>query len=63
MATQDKLEEIADACLALHEEIKRHGTAEMQHLIRLMLFQVGQDLARQLAASREELDRVRRGVA
>ncbi|GJD43779.1 hypothetical protein AFCDBAGC_1634 [Methylobacterium cerastii] len=53
MAIQDKLEEIADACLALHEEIKRHGTTEMQHFIRLLLFQVGQELARQQAASQE----------
>lgn len=63
MAAQDQLMELADACLAANEVIERHGTSEMRALIRLLLFQVGQELARQQASSQEWPDRVRLGIA
>ena len=47
MATPGQFDRIADVCLAAHAEIKEHGTSEMQNLIRLLLFEIGQELARQ----------------
>ena len=53
MASREQFESIADACLAAHAEIEKHGTSEMQHLIRILLFQIGQQLARRQSGDHE----------
>ena len=53
MGTRKQFESMTDVCLAAHEVIKKHGTLEMQNLIRLLLFQIGQELARRQAKEHE----------
>ena len=60
MATRNQVEAIADACLAAHEEIKSHGMSEMQHLIRILLFQVDQELERLQSGERDVIRELRR---
>ncbi|TXN15778.1 hypothetical protein FV219_02020 [Methylobacterium sp. WL122] len=47
----NKINAIADLYLRAHEIIEQHGTPEMRSLMRLLLFQIGQELARQEAGS------------
>ena len=53
MATREQIETIADACLEADEEIKKYGSREMQTLMRLLLFQIGQELAHQQSIEHE----------
>ncbi|MCJ2106370.1 hypothetical protein MKK70_13455 [Methylobacterium sp. E-041] len=57
MEVCEQIEAIANACLEANEVIERHGTPEMQTLMRLLLFQIGQEIARQQVAVQEEPDR------
>lgn len=40
---------MADACIAAQAAVERSGTSEMKTLIRILLFQIGQELARREA--------------
>jgi hypothetical protein len=50
---EDEFEGLVNACLVAHEEVKKHGTSEMQTVIRLLLFQIGQELARRQSGDHE----------
>lgn len=40
-----KINMMADACLKAHELVKAHGTVEMEATMRILLFQIGQEIA------------------
>ena len=47
----DDVNEMAEACLKANELVKVHGTPEMQAIMRVLLFQIGQEIARKQAES------------
>ena len=45
MSDSRDLDAVADACIAAHEAIGKHGTDEMRCLMSLVLFLVAKELA------------------
>lgn len=45
MSDSRDLDAVADACIAAHEAVGKHGTDEMRRLMRVVLFLVAKELA------------------
>jgi hypothetical protein len=56
MIDRRKIEQVSEACLVAYETLKRHGTPEMQATMRILLFQIGREVARQQPEQRTDLD-------
>lgn len=41
------LDAVADACIAAHVAVGKHGTDEMRRLLRVVLFLVAKEMAKQ----------------
>lgn len=52
----DKLDRLAEICLEAHASIDTCGTPVMRTMIRVLLFQVGRELARRETARQALLD-------
>jgi hypothetical protein len=42
----DKIQDMAEACLALHDAVKQFGTRAMRTLSQVLLLEIGRELAR-----------------
>lgn len=51
MSDSRDLDAVADACIAAHEAVGKHGTDEMRRLLRMVLFLVAKELADQARAA------------
>ena len=52
----DEMVALAEACLEANEIVQVYGTPEMKTLMRLLLFQIGRELARCQAKPGTKLD-------
>lgn len=50
------LEAVAEACLTAHQLLELHGTSEMQSVSRVLLFQIGREIARREVESDKQLE-------
>lgn len=48
------IDAMAAVCLRAHEAVKEHGTPEMQATMRILLFQIAQEIAREQAESQKK---------
>ncbi len=46
MAAQDEFEAMAEACIANHKDVARHGSAEMQTASRMLLYALAAEIQR-----------------
>ncbi|TXN42506.1 hypothetical protein [Methylobacterium sp. WL7] len=54
VGSTDDVNEMAEACLKANELVKVYGTPEMQAIMRVLLFQIGQEIAREQAESQKK---------
>jgi hypothetical protein len=52
----DEMVALAESCLEANEIVQTYGTPEMKTLMRLLLFQIGQEIARRLAKPETKLE-------
>lgn len=45
MHNASKIDAMVEACLKAHDLVKAHGTPEMQATMRILLLQIGQEIA------------------
>ncbi|GAN52324.1 hypothetical protein ME121_6456 [Methylobacterium sp. ME121] len=51
MGPLSDFEAMAEACISIHEEIARHGSAEMQTASRMLLFALAAEIRRREKAT------------
>ncbi|MFK5595655.1 hypothetical protein ACFZ8E_01390 [Methylobacterium sp. HMF5984] len=56
MPMTDEMVALAEVCLEANEIVQAYGTPEMMTLMRLLLFQIGQEIARCEVEPRAKLD-------
>ncbi len=56
MSKVGNIDAMVEACLRAHELVQAHGTPEMQATMRILLFQVGQKIARRRTEGRKKRD-------
>jgi hypothetical protein len=49
MQNTSKIDAMVEACLKAHDLVKAHSTPEMQATMRILLLQIGQEIAREEA--------------
>jgi len=56
MSEEGEINTLVEACVKTHELVKAYGTPEMQATMRMLLFQIGQEVARRQAESQKKRD-------